>query len=812
MSTLLPGSSDPSPNELLRIQEQCDRVRAEQGFLSVDAPDEMNCLALLEGIPYSVEFDPTTSIEGSDLDFLNDRTPNPSTRFTDLRCIGKGAFGLVYSAREQGPERKKVAIKILRPSKAADQIAMERFLDEMKVMSGLHHPNIITVFSMGEFDRIPYMVTELADLGSVASKLRDATLRPSPRQAAWLIGKVADAVQEAHSTTILHRDIKPGNILLRAERPELSEGLGLWPLLTDFGLSKNFSVEPANPLTIHGQVLGTLAYMSPEQVKGGTLKVQSDIFSLGVVLHELLYGQHPFLATSDFETRSNIVHVRTVKSGIQGRDIPSSLQAIVSKCLQKEPSDRYQHASDLATDLNHFLTGEPISVSPPTAWQSFVRWASLHPIASTFLGTILFCMAASILLLSREWGIQRELTIATQSVADDRAQISHLFLESMRATNSGINDTILAGKKVSPISLIATLERQIPLLEKARTLDPDDDLLARQLEIMYHYQSLCCFSSMNAPNNPLVETDRGKAIESRKKSLELIDLLSHRNPLDEKLQIARVNGEYFLSLLHDPKGNYDLRIEQNLRALQSAEAFLQQHAENRYVQETANKIRFDRAVVIGDFDREECLQLCQTVKASSLDLFLSDETRTSNLIYLIEALSYRGQLWSLLGRHREADAEYEELESLIASKQKIFYGDWGVIDATVNLYAYRCLSLINCGRYADVIVLTGGWQKYVERLGELQHSVVYGNYFDGREVSELLPLYFRFLASERKASKSTDSPKSVQLARLVKIKQSLQMAFNRCRANSEVDVPLLLSILDDMQLPTELFQEWMEAE
>jgi len=719
---------------------------------------------------------------------------------------------LVYSAREEGPEGKKVAIKILRTSKAADQIARERFLDEMKVMSGLHHPNISTVFSTGEVDRIPYMVTELADLGSVASKLRNATLQLAPRHAAWLIGKVADAVHEAHSTTILHRDIKPGNILLRTESPELSEGLGLWPLLTDFGLSKNFSVEPATPLTIHGQVLGTLAYMSPEQVKGGTLKVQSDIFSLGVVLHELLYGEHPFLATSDFETRSNIVHVRRVKSGVQGREVPSSLQAIVSKCLQKEPSDRYQHASDLATDLDHFLTGEPISVSPPTAWQSFVRWASSHPIASTFLGTILFCMVASILLLSREWRIQRELTIATQSVADDRAEISNLFLESMRATNSGINDTILAGKKVSPISLITTLERQIPLLEKARTLDPDDDLLARQLEIMYHYQSLCFYSSMNAPNNPLVESDRKKAIEARKKSLELIYLLIQRNAEEEKLQIARVNGEYFLSLFYDAKEDYNVRVELNLRALQSAEAYLEEHPENRYVQETANKVRLDRAVVIGDLDLEECLRLYQSVKASSLELFLSDETRTSNLIYLIEALTHRAEICSRLGLHREADAEFQELESLLASRQKIFLSDWGVIDATVNLHAQRCLSLLNSGRYADAIALTGKWQKYLERLEELEHSVVYGNYFNGPEVAELLPIYFRLLAFEGKIAKPTDSSKAAQSARLEKTKQSLQVAFNRCRANSEVDIPLLLRVLDSKQLPTELFQGWMEAE
>jgi serine/threonine protein kinase len=162
--------------------------------------------------------------------------------------------------------------------------------------------------------------------------------------------------------------LKPGNILLRTESPERSEGLGLWPLLTDFGLSKDMSVPSGIPLTFEGEVLGTLSYMSPEQVLGQPLKTQSELFPLVVILYELVYGQHPFLAEGDFQTRNNIVQAIPIKPKRDLQCVPAALDAIISKCLRKQPEERYLHASDLARDLDHFLNGEPISVSPPTSW------------------------------------------------------------------------------------------------------------------------------------------------------------------------------------------------------------------------------------------------------------------------------------------------------------------------------------------------------------------------------------------------------------------------------------------------------------
>lgn len=728
MSRLLPGSSDPSAADILRLQKHCDRVRVQDQLQSLDDHDEEECTQLVLRIPSSTQGEPSSE-----------------PRFANPTPVGLGAFGLVFSCDDLDQDGKRVAVKILRASRKNDRIARERFQEEARVMAGFNHPNIVAVFGTGEVDQTPYLITEFADAGSVATVLLDNANHFTPRQAAWIVLRIADAIEEAHSTPILHRDIKPGNILLRRELPLWSEGLGLWPLLTDFGLSKNLVAASTFPLTFEGEVLGTLSYMSPEQVQGKPLKTQSDLFPLGVVLHELAYGQHPFLAENDFQTRSNIVQAIPCKLPNRARPVPASLDAIISKCLKKDPEDRYLHASDLAQDLESFLQGKPISVSPPSLWQSFLGWATAHPIASTFLATILCCVFAIILLLSREWRVQRELAQDSRLLAEDRAKISQLFLESMRATNSGINDTILSGQRVLPTALLQTLDRQIPLLEDALALEPNDNLLIRQLEIMYHYKSLCHAFSRTSENLPW-EAEYSKALEARRKSLAYIETLIQRLPKDQNLRVSKINGEYFMSVLFSTGARSVEWREWIDKAIASADAFLKEYPNHADVLETTNKLRMDLFGAVGKAAPEEWERELAKIVDTNLSLLAENPSKTALLTYTAIALTQRSSLLLDLGRDAEAHEVFDQLEDLLTKHRDILGKDWHFADSMFQGYTLHCQGLARAQQFEEIVAVVDRWRLLVESLDGSNYIIIHNHRFNDREFLDLFPIYFRWLA------------------------------------------------------------------
>lgn len=764
MSRLLPGSSDPPAVELHRLQQQCDRVKAGSLLQSCDSHDEETIAQLVLQIPRS----------------FNGSGVRPSrNRFSDPKLVGVGAFGMVFSCDDSDQEGKRVAVKILRPSRQHDRIARERFQEETRVMSSLSHPSIVKVFGTGEISQLPYMITEFADAGSIATLLLDAPDRFTTRQAAWIVLQIANAVETAHSTPILHRDLKPGNILLRREPPERTEGLGLWPLLTDFGLSKNLGLQSNIPLTFEGEVLGTLSYMSPEQVRGQPLKTQSDLFPLGIILYELAHGQHPFLAEDDFQTRSNIVHAIPSRSQPRSRRVPSSLDAIISKCLQKNPEQRYLHASDLAKDLESLLKGEPISVSPPTAWQSITRWTADHPIASTFLGTILCCILAIILLLNREWHIERDLALASQTLANDRAKISQLFLESMRATNSGINDTILAGQRVLPTALLETLDRQIPLLEDALDLAPDDQLLIRQLEIMYHYKSLCHSFASTGTNKTEGPQHLADAIGARKKSIAYADRLLHLYPEDENLQVSRINGEYLLSTLQQSGDEKELWRTTIQQAIASAEAFLADHPNHLPIIETANRMRLDWCLGFEGESPEECIRLLKEVADINTFLLIENPSRSSLFVYTISALTHRSRLLLERGRELEAYQDFERMENLLHANREALQVDWHSVDHMLGSYLRQCECLIANGYYAQAALAAVRWRALAESLTVPKYVIIDGHQYSGPEFVLLYPIYYRWLALSEIAPGSEES---------IRADDDLRNIVERCRLRSELDL------------------------
>ncbi|MCA9185502.1 MAG: protein kinase [Planctomycetales bacterium] len=297
--------------------------------------------------------------------------------------LGRGGMGVVYAARQVSLNRV-VALKMVLTGVHASATARARFMREAEYVARLKHPNVVQVLDLGEQDGQPYYAMEYVDGGDLRSVIDRAPL--APREAAELLEQLADAVGCAHRQGIVHRDLKPANVLLTRE--------GL-PKITDFGLAKN--LEAGSTLSSTGDVLGTPAYMSPEQARGqiGLIGPATDVHALGAMLYELLTGQRPFDGNSNVEVirriaTSDPASLLALRSGI-----PRDLVTICSACLRKEPQERYVDGSALATDLRRFLDGEPPLITPTPRHKQIYRWIRKRPVLmlSSVLTVLLLLLA-----------------------------------------------------------------------------------------------------------------------------------------------------------------------------------------------------------------------------------------------------------------------------------------------------------------------------------------------------------------------------------------------------------------------------------
>jgi serine/threonine-protein kinase len=306
--------------------------------------------------------------------------PAPPESFDDYEIegeLGRGGMGVVYKARQRSLGRA-VALKMMREARLSSDTDRARFVAEAESVARLKHPNIVTVFEVGDRAGLPYIVMEFVEGRTLAQCLADGPL--PPREAARLVAEVARAVQHAHEQGILHRDLKPANILLQnAERgsrnAELEPSSALripssafQPKVTDFGLAKKLTVSPASIRdwrTQTGAIVGTPGYMAPEQATGRRdLSPATDVYALGAILYECITGRPPFQATDPFYALMMVVEQEPVSPRLLVSGIDRDLELICLKCLQKPPELRYGSAGELAADLEAYLAGEALSNQP----------------------------------------------------------------------------------------------------------------------------------------------------------------------------------------------------------------------------------------------------------------------------------------------------------------------------------------------------------------------------------------------------------------------------------------------------------------
>ncbi len=329
--------------------------------------------------------------------------------------LGQGAMGVVYQAYQPRLGRH-VALKVIKTGALASEDAITRFQTEVHLLGRLNTPHIVQIYDVGQFGTPAqwYCAMELCTGGTLEDFLEQKRLSWS--EAAKLVRSLARAIQEAHSENIVHRDLKPGNVLLDAEG-RLK--------ITDFGLAKDLSNQDG--LSKTGDIMGTPAYMAPEQALGEIRQIgpPTDVWALGAILYEMLTGTPPFSGASLWDVIQAALRQEPPPLRLRGSRVPRDLEVVCLKCLEKDPARRYPHAGALAEDLDRLLSGDSILARPVGPVTKVARWCYRQPLVATLIALVIISTTAGFAISS--WfaahlvlansDLQRQTWIARESAA-----------------------------------------------------------------------------------------------------------------------------------------------------------------------------------------------------------------------------------------------------------------------------------------------------------------------------------------------------------------------------------------------------------
>ncbi len=409
----------PDPVEAL-IEEflarQLDGVAEELDEFCAAHPEHADALrrriALLGALPAAAERAVPRSFDG----------------FEIVCELGRGGMGVVFEARQVRPERR-VAIKLLTAGQEFSERLRERFEREIAMLARIRHPNVVKVFDSGRVGGAPYVVMELVEGDSLARRADDvhAVRRPgSWRDAVRLCAKIARALDHVHELGVVHRDVKPSNVLIDAAGE---------PVLIDFGLARGAD---SGAITKSGEFVGTLAYTAPEQARGERADRRADVYGLGATLFQLVTGSPPYRATSIADLVRQIDAGPPSSARRVNRKLPRDLATVLEHALAPRPLERYASCADFAQDLEALLSGAPIAVRRQGVLARVASWARRRPTAAGLVVSLSLLVAACA-AIARRWRLD-EFAAREEQRLDDRLRLAYLVLEHQRSDRAPIEE------------------------------------------------------------------------------------------------------------------------------------------------------------------------------------------------------------------------------------------------------------------------------------------------------------------------------------------------------------------------------------
>ena len=385
-------------------------------------------------------------------------------RYELVELAGQGAFGYVYRARDPKLDRE-VAIKLPRSNRFLMPEEIERFLRESRNAAQLDHPDIVRVFDAGRQDGVPYIVSEFAE-GEPLS-IRQADRELDFREAAQVVAKIAEAVTHAHRRGVIHRDLKPSNIMMVANSNQSQ------PRVMDFGLARRDQSDVT--VTIEGQAIGTPAYMSPEQAQGDLEAVgeRSDVYSLGIILYQLLCGEVPFRGNVPTLIQQVINEDPPPPSRFRHR-IPRDLETICMKAINREQNGRYTGMKEFGDDLTRWLEGKPISARRIGATGRAWRWCKRRPAVAALLGTLAVSIVAGVTGIAVQWRAAESARMASEADLGDA-------LESVDRVLGHLGSDTLADIPQAKQLRADVLNDALTFFQRFRQRNPDNPRVAMQV-------------------------------------------------------------------------------------------------------------------------------------------------------------------------------------------------------------------------------------------------------------------------------------------------------------------------------------------